>query len=134
MTVNTDDRKNVTTREPGMTGSDKTVTVLRPPIDISEDAEGITLVADMPGVSKEHLNLKVDSDSLTLEGEVGIEMPEGMEALYADMRSTRYERSFTLSGELATDEIDATLQDGVLSVRIPKRAEMRPRKIEIRTS
>ena len=92
------------------------------------------LVADMPGVSKEHLNLKVDSDSLTLEGEVGIEMPEGMEALYADMRSTRYERSFTLSGELATDEIDATLQDGVLSVRIPKRAEMRPRKIEIRTS
>ena len=134
MTVNTDDRKNATTREPGMTGSDKTATVLRPPVDISEDAEGITLVADMPGVSKEHLNLKVDSDSLTLEGEVGIEMPEGMEALYADMRSTRYERSFTLSGELATDEIDATLQDGVLSVRIPKRADMRPRKIEIRTS
>ena len=134
MTVNTDDRKNVTTREPGMTGSDKTVTVLRPPIDISEDAEGITLVADMPGVSKEHLNLKVDSDSLTLEGEASIEMPEGMDALYADVRSTRYERSFTLSGELETGEIDASLQDGVLRVRIPKRSEMRPRKIEIRTS
>jgi HSP20 family molecular chaperone IbpA len=55
-----------------------------------------------------------------------------MEALYADVRSTRYRRRFTLSGELETGQIDASLKDGVLSVRIPKRAEVRPRKIEVR--
>jgi HSP20 family molecular chaperone IbpA len=55
-----------------------------------------------------------------------------MEALYADVRVTHYRRSFTLSGELEPDKIEASLKDGVLTVRIPKRAELRPRKIEVR--
>jgi HSP20 family molecular chaperone IbpA len=106
--------------------------VLRPAVDISEKAEGITLQADMPGVSRERLNIEVDRDTLTIEGVAHLEMPEGMEALYADVRSTRYRRSFALSGELDTDAIQASLRDGVLSVHIPKRAEVRPRKIEVR--
>ena len=106
--------------------------VLRPPVDIYEDANGITLMADMPGVSRDRLTIEVDKDMLLVEGDARIDMPEGMEALYADVRSTRYRRSFTLSGELETGQIDASLKDGVLSVRIPKRAEVRPRKIEVR--
>lgn len=105
--------------------------VLRPPVDIFEDPEGITLLADMPGVSKDRLNLQVERNTLLVEGNAEIDMPEGMEALYADVRSTRYQRGFTLSGELATDAIEANLKDGVLSVRIPKRAEARPRRIEV---
>jgi len=106
--------------------------VQRPPVDIYEDASGITLMADMPGVSRDRLSIEVDKDMLLVEGEARIDMSEGMEALYADVRSTRYRRSFTLSGELETSQIDASLKDGVLSVRIPKRAEVRPRKIEVR--
>jgi HSP20 family protein len=106
--------------------------VLRPPVDIYEDTDGITLMADMPGVSRDRLTIEVDKDMLLVEGDARIDMPEGMEALYADVRSTRYRRSFTLSGELETGQIDASLKDGVLSVRIPKRAEVRPRKIEVR--
>jgi HSP20 family protein len=106
--------------------------VLRPPVDIYEDAEGITLMADMPGVSREGLNIEVDKDMLLIEGDARIDMPEGMEALYADVRTPRYRRSFTLSGELETGAIDASLKDGVLSVHIPKRAEVRPRRIEVR--
>jgi len=106
--------------------------VLRPPVDIYEDADGITLMADMPGVSRDRLTIEVDKDMLLVEGDARIDMPEGMEALYADVRSTRYRRSFALSGELETGQIDASLKDGVLSVRIPKRAEVRPRKIEVR--
>lgn len=106
--------------------------VLRPSVDIYEDAEGITLMADMPGVSRERLTIEVDKDMLMVEGDASIDMPEGMEALYADVRSTRYRRSFTLSGELESSQIDASLRDGVLSVRIPKRAEVRPRRIEVR--
>ena len=108
-------------------------TALRPPVDIFEDAEGITLEADMPGVSKDRLNMQVDRGTLLVEGNAHIEMPEGMQALYADVRSTHYRRSFALSSELETDKIDASLKDGVLRVRIPKRAEARPRKIEVRT-
>lgn len=105
--------------------------VLQPPVDICEDADGITLVADMPGVSRERLSIQVDKDTLSIEGEARIDMPEGMKPLYADIRSTRYRRSFALSSELDTDNIDASLKDGVLSLRIHKRPESRPRKIEV---
>lgn len=132
MTQSTAEKKEVTNRETGDVQQRERETVLRPPVDIFEDSEGITLEADMPGVSKERLNLHVENDSLIVEGEALIDMPEGMEALYADIQATRYRRSFALSSELDTEGIDATLTDGVLRIRIPKRAEVRPRKIEVR--
>ena len=106
--------------------------VLAPPVDIFEDRHGITVQAEMPGVSKERLNVQADRNSLVIEGDVAIDIPAAMEALYADIQSTRYRRSFVLSGELEPDRIEANLKDGVLTVRIPKRAEFRPRKIEVR--
>jgi HSP20 family protein len=105
---------------------------LQPPVNIFEDAEGITLEADMPGDSKDRLQVQVDQDRLLVEGGVEFPMPEGMEALYADVRATRYSRSFALSRELETANIEANLKDGVLRLRIPKRAEVRPRKIDVR--
>ena len=128
----TTETRDVTTREAHDVQRREAEILLQPPVDIFEDAEGITLLADMPGLSKERLNLQVDRDSLTVEGVAEIDMPEGMEALYADVRSTRYRRVFALSGELETKDIDASLRDGVLRVHIPKRAEVRPRKIEVR--
>jgi HSP20 family protein len=107
---------------------------IRAPADVYEDREGITLEADMPGVSRERLNVRVDCDNLLLEGNVQFELPEQAEALYADVRSTVYRRSFVLSRELDTAQIQATLKDGVLTVRIPKRSELRPRKIEVKGS
>ena len=106
--------------------------VLAPAVDIFENADGITVQAEMPGVSKERLNVQADRNSLLIEGDVAIDMPAGIEALYADVQATKYRRSFVLSGELETERIDANLKDGVLTVRIPKRAEFRPRKIEVR--
>jgi len=106
-------------------------TTLMPPVDIFEDAAGITIKADLPGVSRERLSIQVDKDTLAIDGEAAIDMPEGMQALYADLRSTRFRRSFTLSHELETDKISAEMKDGVLTLRIPKRPELKPRKIEI---
>ena len=108
--------------------------LISPFVDIYEDDEGITLKADMPGVSKEGLILQVDKNSLTVEGEAKIDTSEDMKALYADVRSTRYKRGFTLSSELDTDSIDASLKDGVLNIRIPKRAELKPRRIEVQSA
>ena len=104
---------------------------IRPLVDIFEDEAGIVVQADMPGVSKERLDIHVDSDTLSIEGVADIAMPEGMEALYADVRATRYQRSFSLSSELDPTNADATLKDGVLTLRIPKRAQYQPRKIEV---
>ena len=104
---------------------------VRAPVDIFEDGEGITLEADMPGVSRDRLTLRVDGDTLLLEGHAHFERPERAEAVHADVRSTTYRRTFVLSRELDINSIQAQLNDGVLRVRIPKRAELRPRKIEV---
>lgn len=108
--------------------------VLRPPVDVFENRDGITLWADMPGVSRDRLNLRVDGNTLLLEGDIQFPMQDNLEALYADVHSTRYQCSFVLSTELDTARVDAKLKDGVLTVRIPKRAELQPRRIEVRAS
>jgi len=101
-------------------------TVLRPAVDIFEDAEGVTLYADIPGVSKERLNVHVDGKTLLLEGTV-----QPANGSQADGNGTRYRRSFALSRELDPERIEAKVKDGVLTLRVPKRVENRPRKIEI---
>jgi len=106
---------------------------IRPPVDVFETTDGIKLIADMPGVSKEHLQLHAEGNSLTIEGKLQFDMSEQMEALYADVRSRLYRCSFVLSSELDTSHIEAILKDGVLAVRIPKRAELRPRRIEVQS-
>ncbi|HZI85000.1 MAG TPA: Hsp20/alpha crystallin family protein [Casimicrobiaceae bacterium] len=133
------DKQDVATREPSEVQrrsrekAREEEVVLAPSVDIFEDRHGITVQADMPGVSKERLNVHADRHSLVIEGDVAIDMPSAMEALYADVHSTRYRRTFVLSSELEPDRIEANLKDGVLTMRIPKRAEFRPRKIEVRT-
>ena len=105
--------------------------VLRPAVDIFEDADGITVQADLPGVSRDRLNIQADRNTLLIEADAAIDMATGMEALYADVHSTRYARSFVLSGELDPGRIEANLKDGVLTLRIPKRLEFQPRRIEV---
>ena len=104
-----------------------------PAVDIFENESGITVQADMPGVSKDRLDVHIDSDTLSIEGRAVIPMPEGMDALHADIRPTHYQRSSSLSRELDTDRLEAGLKDGVLTLRIPKREEHRPRRIEVQT-
>ena len=107
---------------------------IRPLVDIFETADGITLRADLPGVSKEGLNLRVVGANLLVEGNIGIVPEQKMSALHADVRSTLYRRSFVLGSELEAEKIDANLKDGILTIRIPKRPELRPRKLDVRSS
>jgi HSP20 family protein len=128
------ERQDVTTREPTAAEAkarEDNLAIL-PAVDIFEDDRGITVQAEMPGVAKERLNVQADRNSVVIEGEAAIELPSGMEAVYADVRSTRYRRSFALSSELEADRIEANLKDGVLTLRIPRRAEYTPRRIEVR--
>jgi HSP20 family molecular chaperone IbpA len=118
----------------GSQRAEREVYPLIPPADVLEDVDGITLHIDMPGVSKSGLKVEADKNTLVIEGDIQFSMPQGMEALYAELQSTRYRRNFTLSGELDTEKTIANLKNGVLSVKIPLRAEVRPRKIEVHAS
>jgi HSP20 family protein len=105
--------------------------VLRPPVDVIEDAGGITLVADLPGVSKDNLNLRLEAHSLTIEGSMSLNLPADMASRYAEVRHQHYERTFALSRELDGEKATAELAHGVLTIRIPKTAEAAPRKIPV---
>jgi HSP20 family protein len=107
---------------------------MTPPVDVVEDASAITLLADLPGVSKDKLNVQFETDSLTIEGEVSLDIPEGMESSHAELRLPRYRRVFSLSRELDTEHTSAEFKNGVLKLRIPKAAHVQPRKIEVRAA
>ena len=104
---------------------------LVPPVDVIEDAEGIVLYADLPGVPKERLDVHIDGEVLVIEGEIGLEMPKDQEAMHVEVSLPRYRRVFTLSRELDPERMHAELKQGVLKVRIHKAEHAKPRRIEV---
>jgi HSP20 family protein len=110
----------------------QTAPAMLPRVDVIEDAAGITMHADLPGVSKDRLALRVEGETLQIEGDIASETPEGMEPIYAEVQLPRYRRAFTLSRDLDTSRIDAELKDGVLTLRIPKAEHAQPRRVEVK--
>jgi len=104
---------------------------LLPPVEVIENAQGITLLADLPGVPKDKLNLNIAADTVTIEGAVHLSVPEGLEVNHAEVSIPRYRRVFTLSKELDAGKISAEFSGGVLTLRIPKAEHAQPRKIPI---
>lgn len=107
---------------------------LLPPVEVIEDAAGITLYADLPGVPRERLGILVEGDTLTIEGEVDLSIPEGMDASHVEVDLPRYRRAFTLSRELDSARVNAELSNGVLKLRVPKAEHAQPRKIEVQVA
>jgi HSP20 family molecular chaperone IbpA len=107
---------------------------LAPAVDITESESGITLLADMPGVSKDRLTLTVEGENLTIEGRAQIDVPENIELLHSEVRSPYFRRAFTLSRDLDPGKIEATLRNGVLKMHIPKSEEARPKRIEVKVA
>lgn len=107
---------------------------LVPLVDITEDEHGITMLADMPGVSKETLHVEVDASTLTIEGSIDIGDVNEMRVLHAEVQAPRYRRQFSLSRELDISAIDASLEHGVLRLRLPKSEAAKPRRIDVRVS
>ena len=105
-----------------------------PPVDIVEDKEGITLRADLPGVSKENLAIGVEGGTLTIEGAVSLGEAANLKSVYAEVRVAHYKREFALSRDLDTERIDADFANGVLTLRVPKREQAKPRRIEVKAS
>lgn len=128
-------RNDITTADAGKTpvsqdqrDAQRTV---QPAVDVFETEASITLLADMPGVPRDQLEIHVEGDSLLIQGQAQPQIPADLEPLWAEVRVPRYRRSFTLSRELDTARIEANLKDGVLTLRIPKQAHAQPRRIQV---
>ncbi|MDR6412974.1 UNVERIFIED_ORG: HSP20 family molecular chaperone IbpA [Burkholderia sp. 1595] len=106
---------------------------LAPPVDIFEDSQGVTLWADLPGVTKDRLSVKVHDSNLHIEAEAVVPTPAGLRLQHAEIREPRFARVFALGADFDASRIDASLKDGVLKLTIPRRDEARPRRIEVRT-
>jgi len=107
---------------------------LLPAVDIIEEANALKLVADMPGVTPETLKVEIDDHVLSLEGEIALNMPEGLSALHAEVRGQRFARRFNLSREVDSEAITATIVNGVLTLTLPKKESHRARRIEVQAA
>ena len=104
---------------------------LLPPVDIFEDETGFVVIADMPGVAKEQLVVRVTGDNLLIEGSASVPVTGNMELVYGEVQTLQYRRSFTLSRELDPGKIEAKVANGVLTLRIPKAEQAKPRRIDV---
>lgn len=103
-----------------------------PTVDIFETEQAITLVADLPGVTKEHLDINVEDKQLTITGLVQ-EPEERFHPVHTEYGIGGYTRSFKLGDTIDQSKIDASLKDGVLTLVLTKADKLRPRRIEITT-
>ena len=118
--------------QPVTSGAQRSGPSLLPAVDIFEDATGITLLADLPGVARGDLAIGVDGRNLTIEGPFRLGEATSLSSVYVEVRANHFRRSFELSSDLYTAKIDAGLRDGVLTLRIPKAEQAKPRRIDVR--
>lgn len=104
----------------------------RPRVDILETERGLTLMADIPGVRRDAIDVQLDRRELTVRARVEDHAPEGMSPLLREYEVGDWERRFQLSGDFDTDAIEADLRDGVLTLIIPKAKEAQAKRIEIK--
>jgi HSP20 family molecular chaperone IbpA len=104
--------------------------VLVPAVDIFESDADLTLMADMPGVDKEGLNINLDKGILTINGEV--KLPGRGQTVMREFGSTSYYRQFKFSEHIDAEKTSAELVNGVLTLTIPKAESAKPKRIEIR--
>ncbi len=103
-----------------------------PHTDIYEREDAIVVVTDMPGVSRESVDVNLENNELTITGRVDETTIEGHELVYTEYEAGDYQRKFRISGAFDTDKIDATMKNGVLRVVLPKAEGAQPHKINIK--
>ena len=109
-------------------------TAFIPKVDIYEVAEDIFVVADMPGVDENAIDITIEKNILTIDGYVEPESSDTYNLVYAEYDVGDYHRRFTLSNEIDQDKIEAVVKDGVLRLRLPKSEKAKARKISVKAA
>jgi HSP20 family protein len=102
-----------------------------PPTDIFESDDVLTIVMEMPDVDREDVDVNVENGVLRVEGRLDFSKYEGMQPVYTEYNIGHYRRSFSLSSKIDQDRISAQMQDGVLTLLLPKAEEAKPRRISV---
>jgi HSP20 family molecular chaperone IbpA len=102
-----------------------------PSADIYETDDALCVVMEMPGVEKKDLDVALENDVLRIDGRIDFSKYDGMEPVYTEYNVGHYTRSFTLSNKIDQEKISAQLEDGVLTLTLPKAKEAQPRRISI---
>lgn len=105
---------------------------IAPPVDIYEVTEGLVVMADVPGVTQEQLEVRVDNHVLTIRGQVA--ESAAADSAYREYELVSYFRQFELSEKVDESKITADLKHGVLTLNLPKAEEAKPRKIAVAVS
>jgi len=108
--------------------------VFLPPTDIYETKESIVVLAEMPGVPPDGLDISLERRVLTIRGRSAANEHGGHQRVYNECAGGDYDRVFTLSENIDRDRIEATLKDGILQLVLPKAEAARARKIELKAS
>jgi HSP20 family molecular chaperone IbpA len=103
-----------------------------PPVDIYETEQSIVMLADVPGVAEDGVDLTIDRGVLTLRARSRQTPPEGFEPIYQEYVPTDFERQFTLGDAIDSERISATVTNGVLRLELPKASRAVPRKIAVK--
>lgn len=115
------------------TAGEKTIPAryFTPAADIYENDETLTVVMEVPGVEKKDLDIHLENDLLRIEGRIDFKKYDGLDPLYSEYNVGHFARSFNLSSQIDAKRIAASLEDGVLTLTLPKAEEARPRRIPI---
>lgn len=105
--------------------------VFLPVTDIFETDQALTVVLEMPGVNKESVEVGVENDVLTINGQIEFSKYEGLQPLYIEYNIGNYSRSFQISSKIDQDGIKAELKDGVMTLVLPKVEKAKPRRINV---
>jgi HSP20 family protein len=108
--------------------------VAGPAFDVFDDGESYRLVADMPGLRAEDLEVEVTEDGLAVRGSRKVEVPEGYSVHRRERESVNLARSFTFPSKVDPEKVTATLQQGVLTITLAKRADTKPRSIAVHSA
>ncbi|MCF7854664.1 MAG: Hsp20/alpha crystallin family protein [Candidatus Pacebacteria bacterium] len=106
--------------------------VFVPPVDIRESVSDVVLLADMPGVDENNVDVDLEGDVLTIRGHGEETTPQGHSLNYREYRSGNYERSFTLSRDIDREAVTAVMKNGVLRLTLPKAKEAQPKRITVK--
>ena len=112
----------------------RAVKVFVPAVDIIETDKDIQVFADMPGVNKDSIDITLEKDVLTIQGNAESFSPQGYDLAYVEYEYGDYQRSFTLTENIDQEKIEAKYSDGVLELRLPKMEPVKPIKISIKSS
>ena len=105
-----------------------------PRVDIYETGNDIVLLADMPGVNENSIDINLEKNVLSINGSVEPDEPDNYGLAYGEYEMGDYQRSFTLSNEIDQDKIEATVKNGVLCLRLPKAGPAQTKKIAIKAA